>query len=183
MMMRKKDSKMSLFSYKSNLLSFITDAFFSQKTHKGLRMMLRTTTMKRQHVLLNEMILLRSEKVFFLLSLCLSLLNCVLQQNSSSFYEVLYKIWDHFWKKKRKERKHFGEDTHHTSVQNGALCPYKKFLAKEDHKKPTLVTEFLKPTETLLLSSRLQKKQKPLLLTRAQKNVASPGGGKSLWVL
>jgi hypothetical protein len=60
------------------------------------------------------------------------------------------------------------------------LCPYKKFLAKEDHKKPTLVTEFLKPTETLLLSSRLQKKQKPLLLTRAQKNVASPGGGKSL---
>ena len=182
-MMRKKDSKMSLFSYKSNLLSFITDAFFSQKTHKGLRMMLRTTTMKRQHVLLNEMILLRSEKVFFLLSLCLSLLNCVLQQNSSSFYEVLYKIWDHFWKKKRKERKHFGEDTHHTSVQNGALCPYKKFLAKEDHKKPTLVTEFLKPTETLLLSSRLQKKQKPLLLTRAQKNVASPGGGKSLWVL
>ena len=85
--MRKKDSKMSLFSYKSNLLSFITNnAFFSQKTHKGLRMMLRTTTMKRQHVLLNEMILLRSEKVFFLLSLSLSLLNCVLQQNSSSFY-------------------------------------------------------------------------------------------------
>jgi hypothetical protein len=54
------------------------------------------------------------------------------------------------------------------------LCPYKKFLAKEYHKKPTLVTEFLKPTETLLLSSRIQKKQKPLLLTRAQKNVASP---------
>ena len=52
------------------------------------------------------------------------------------------------------------------SVQN--------FLAKEYHKKPTLVTEFLKPTETLLLSSRLQKKQKPLLITRAQKNVASP---------
>ena len=54
-----------------------------------------------------------------------------------------------------------------------------KFLAKEYH-KPTL-TEFLKqPTETLL-SSRIQKKQKPLL-TRKKKNGASPGG-KSLLVL
>ena len=55
-------------------------------------------------------------------------------------------------------------------VQNGALS-VQKFLAKEYH-KPTL-TEFLKqPTETLL-SSRIQKKQKPLL-TRKKKNGASP---------
>ena len=176
---------MSLFSYKSNLLSFITNnAFFSQKTHKGLRMMMiRTTTMKRQHVLLNEMILLRSEKVFFffLLSLSLSLLNCVLQQNSSSSFYMKFCIKSETTFERRREKKgNILAKTLTTRPYKMVLCPYKKFLAKEDHKKPTLVTEFLKPTETLLLSSRLQKKQKPLLLTRAQKNVASPGGGKSL---
>ena len=53
--------------------------------------MIRTTTMKRQHVLLlNEMIVLRSEKVFFLLSVSLSLSFklCFQQNSSSSFYEV-----------------------------------------------------------------------------------------------
>ena len=50
-----------------------------------------------------------------------------------------------------------------TSVQNGA-CRVQKSLAKEYH-KPTL-TEFLKPTETLL-SSRIQKKYKTP--TNAQK--------------
>jgi hypothetical protein len=46
--------------------------------------------MKRQHVLLNEMIVLRSEKVFFLLSVSLSLsfTLCFQQNSSSSFYEV-----------------------------------------------------------------------------------------------
>jgi hypothetical protein len=46
--------------------------------------------MKRQHVLLNEMIVLRSEKVFFLLSVSLSLSFklCFQQNSSSSFYEV-----------------------------------------------------------------------------------------------
>ena len=149
-------------------------------------MMIRTTTMKRQHVLLNEMILLRSEKVFFffLLSLSLSLLNCVLQQNSSSsFYEVLYKIWDHFWKKKkRKERKTFGEDTHNTSVQNGALCPYKIFCKRipqtthvinrvsQTHWNPTLIKN-TKKTKT------------PNNNARKKKKWCVPSGGKSLLVL
>jgi len=98
----------------------------------------------------------KSEKVFFLLSLSLSLLNCVLQQNSSSFYEVLYKIWDHFWKKKkRKERQNFGEDTYY--VRTKWCLSVQKILAKE-YDKPTW-TEFLKPTETLL-SSRIQQKTK-----------------------
>jgi len=74
MMMRKKDSKMSLLLVKvKSSLFYYNNAFFSQNTNKGLRTMIRTTTMKRQHVLLNEMIVLRSEKVFFLLSLSLSL--------------------------------------------------------------------------------------------------------------
>ena len=93
MMVRKKDSKMSLLLVKvKSSLSFITNAFFSQNTNnKGLRTMIRTTTMKRQHVLLlNEMIVLRSEKVFFLLSVSLSLSFklCFQQNSSSSFYEV-----------------------------------------------------------------------------------------------
>ena len=109
---------------------------------------------------------------FFSLSLSLSLLHCVLQQNSSSFfYEVLYKIWwDHFWKKRRKERKNFGEDTL-TSAQNGACVRTKNFGKRipQTHR----LTEFLKPTETLL-SSRIQKKQKPLIITRAKKKMVRP---------
>ena len=77
-------------------------------------------------------------------------------------------------KEEEKRKEKFWRRRHsHVRTQNGALS-VQNFLAKEDHKKPTLTTEFLKPTETLLLSSRLQKKQKPLLITRAQKNVASP---------
>ena len=118
------------------------------------------------------MILLRSEKVFFLLSL--SLLNCVLQQNSSSFYEEFCIKSETTFERRREKKGNILAKTLIIRPYKMVLCPYKKFLAKEDHKKPTLVTEFLKPTETLLLSSRIQKKQKPLLLTRAQKNVASP---------
>ena len=117
------------------------------------------------------------------LSLSLSFKLCFQQNSSSSFFmKFLYKIWDHFWKKKRRREKK-GKSLAKTLtirryVQNGALS-VQKFLAKEYH-KPTL-TEFLKqPTETLL-SSRIQKKQKPLL-TRKKKNGASPGG-KSLLVL
>jgi hypothetical protein len=112
--------------------------------------------------------------VFFLLSLSLSLLNCVLQQNSSSFYMKFCIKSETTFERRREKKGNILAKTLIIRPYKMVLCPYKKFLAKEDHKKPTLVTEFLKPTETLLLSSRLQKKQKPLLITRAQKNVASP---------
>jgi hypothetical protein len=107
-------------------------------------------------------------------SLSLSLLNCVLQQNSSSFYMKFCIKSETTFERRREKKGNILAKTLIIRPYKMVLCPYKKFLAKEDHKKPTLVTEFLKPTETLLLSSRIQKKQKPLLITRAQKNVASP---------
>ena len=69
----------------------------------------------------------------------------------------------------------------HLRPHKMVLVSVQKILAKE-YDKPTL-TEFLKqPTETLL-SSRIQKKQKPLLITRAKKKWCVPSGGKSLLVL
>ena len=56
----------------------------------------------------------------------------------------------------------------HLRPHKMVLCPYKNFGKRipQTHR----LTEFLKPTETLL-SSRIQKKQKPLIITRAKKMV------------
>ena len=143
--------------------------------------MIRTTTMKRQHVLLNDMILLRSEKVFFLLSVSLSLsfTLCFQQNSSSSFYEVLcIKSETTFERRREKKGKILAKTLMY--VRTKWCLSVQKILAKEYH-KPTMLTEFLKPTETLL-SSRIQKKQKPLIITRAKKWCV-PSGGKSLLVL
>ena len=105
---------------------------------------------------------------FFSLSLCLSLLNCVFNKTLLLlFMKFLYKIWDHFWKKKRKERKKFGEDTYHTSVRTkwcfvrtkifGKRIPqtHVNWVSQTTHWNPTLI----KNTKKTKTPTNAQKKK------------------------
>jgi hypothetical protein len=140
---------------------------------------------------------------FFSLCLSLSLLNCVLQQNSSSFYmKFCIKSETTFERKKRKERKNFGEDTFTRPYTKwGCFVSVQKFFGKRIPQKTHVINRVSQNHWNPTLSQEYKKNTKPLLLTRAQKKKwcvprwwkvafstltcceGSPPGGNSLAVL